>query len=178
MPSDSTDVHRYRLAPALVARMLGRGLVALGVVVLLTTVLDAVTGVGWSAVALVDVVGLLLLGGWAWWLHRSWVVRLSPAGYAVRLLPRVGVSEAAWSQVSEAVATAPGGRACLVLHLTDGRSTVLPVAALAGDRDAFAHVVRRLLRDAHTPTDDRPDDASEGASADAGPDSAPAEDCL
>jgi hypothetical protein len=76
------------------------------------------------------------------------------------LLQGVGVARASWSQVEEAVAASPQGEPCLVLRLVDGRSTRLPVAALAGDREAFARDVRRRLRDAHSSpgAGDGPDD--------------------
>jgi hypothetical protein len=118
-------------------------------------------------VVTVAVAGLLLLAGQTWWLLCwAWVVRLTPAGYAVRLLRGVGVRDASWSEVGEATAAAPGGRPALVLRLTDGRATVLPMAALPVDREDFARDVRRRLRDAHTPADagsgrvDEPDAAA------------------
>lgn len=159
-PSDS-EVTRYRLAPALVARLVGRALVAVGVLVLLATVIAALVGSGWAVVVAVAVVGLVLVAGQAWWLsRRAWVVRLTPEGYAVRLLQRVGARGADWGQVTEAVAASPQGEPCLVIRLADGRSTVLPVAALAGDREVLAHDVRRRLRDAHSDLDgEHPDSA-------------------
>ena len=72
----------------------------------------------------------------------------------MHLLSGVGVTAAPWSQVDEAVAATPGGERCLVLRLTDGRMTRLPMAALAADPDAVAHDVRRRLRDAHTSAGD------------------------
>ena len=75
-------------------------------------------------------------------------MRLSDQGYAVRLLGGIGAAAAAWSLVDEVVAASPGGTPCLVLGLRDGRATRLPMAALAADADAFAHDVRRRVRDA------------------------------
>jgi hypothetical protein len=107
----------------------------------------------------VTLVGLLVVGGRAWWLlRRGWALRLTGEGYAVRLLGGVGVTAATWKAVDEAVATSPGGEPCLELRLADGRATRLPMAALAGAPDAVALDVRRRLRDAHsrgpTPVDD------------------------
>jgi hypothetical protein len=79
------------------------------------------------------------------------------------------------------VAASPQGLPCLVLRLTDGRSTRLPVHALAGDGDAFAHDVRRRLRDAHTPpaTAARGDEVDQaGQVGAAGADSADSDDSL
>jgi hypothetical protein len=141
----------YRLAPALSAGLVGRSLVTLAVLVAVATVLGLLVGIGWPLAATVAVVGAVLVALWALYLFRlAWAVRLSDEGYAVRLLRGVGTGAASWREVEEVVAASPGGRPCLVLRLQEGRSTRLPMAALAGDRDAFAHDVRRRVRDAHT----------------------------
>lgn len=146
--SDTT----YRLAPALGTRLVGRSLVTLALVVVLTTVAGVLLGAGWVPAAVVTVVGLLLAAAWAWYLLRgAWAVRLTAEGYAVRLLGGIGVRAAAWSQVEEVVAASPGGRPCLEVRLRDGRATRLPMAAVATDADDFAYDVRRRVRDAHTP---------------------------
>lgn len=165
----------YRLAPALVARLVGRSLVTLAVLVGVATLVGVLAG-GWRVPAVVAAAGLLGVAVWTWWLlRRGAAVRLTDEGYDVRLLAGVGVARAPWSQVDEAVAASPQGEPCLVLRLVDGRTTRLPMAALAGDRDAFAHDVRRRLREAHTrpaaPVE-APGESSGGA------DSAEAEDSL
>jgi hypothetical protein len=142
----------YRLSPALGVRLVGRSLVTLAVVVVVATVVGALTGVGWRLAGGVTLAGLVLEAGWAWYLlRRASAVRLTTRGYAVRLLGGIGVGAAEWSQVAEVVAASPDGRACLEVRLRDGRVTRLPVAAIAADPDAFAHDVRRRVRDAHTP---------------------------
>jgi hypothetical protein len=147
----SPAITSYRLAPALGARLVGRSLVTLGLVVLVLTVVAGVVGGGWPLVVLVVTAGLVLLAVWAWWLLRvAWALRLTPEGYAVRLLGGIGATTATWSDVVEVAASSPGGRPCLVLSLRDGRSTRLPMAALAADRDAVAVDVRRRVRDAHS----------------------------
>jgi len=142
----------YRLAPALGVRLVGRSLVTLAVLVVLATLLGPLVGAGWALAGAVTAVGLVLVAAWAWYLlRRAWAVRLSGEGYAVRLLGGIGASAAPWSSVEEVVAASPGGTPCLVFRLRDGRVTRLPVAAIATDADAFAHDVRRRVRDAHTP---------------------------
>jgi hypothetical protein len=89
-------------------------------------------------------------------LRRAEALRLNDEGYAVRLLSGVGVPAASWSDVDEAVAASPDGEQCLVLRLTDGRLTRLPMATLAADPDLVARDVRRRLRDAHTPPEAGP----------------------
>ena len=142
----------YRLAPALGARLVGRSLVTLGVLVVVATFVGLLIGAGWVPAGVVTVVGLLVVALWAWWLlRRAEALRLTDQGYDVRLLSGVGVPAAPWTSVDEAVAASPEGEPCLVLRLTDGRLTRLPMATLAADPDVVARDVRRRLRDAHTP---------------------------
>jgi hypothetical protein len=152
----------YRLAPALGIRLIGRSLVSLAVVVVVASLTGLLFGVGWVLAGGVTVVGLVVVGAWAWWLlRRAEVVRLTDLGYDVRLLGGVGTTSAAWTEVAEVVAASPGGTPCLVIRLTDGRGTRLPMTALADDPDAFARDVRRRVRDAHTPQTDAPDAPSD-----------------
>lgn len=147
---DSPATSSYRLAPALGARLVGRSLVTLAVLVLLATLVGLLAGGGWTVAGLVAAVGLVLVAGWAWWLLRvAWALRLTPERYVVRLLGGIGATRARWDEVSELAASSPGGEPCLVLTLADGRVTRLPMAALAADPDAVAVDVRRRLRDAH-----------------------------
>jgi hypothetical protein len=142
----------YRLAPALAVRLIGRTMVTLAFVVVVTTVVGVASGAGWLPAGWVTLVGALVVAGWAWYLTRyAWAVRLTPEGYAVRLLGGIGAAGAPWSQVEEVLAASPGGRPCLVIRLRDGRLTTLPMSTLAGDPEAFAHDVRRRVRDTHTP---------------------------
>jgi hypothetical protein len=150
-PARSTTT-AYRLAPALGARLVGRSLVTLAALVVLATLVGDLTGLGWRLAGGLTAVGIVLVGVWALYLfRRAWAVRLTDAGYAVRFLGGVGAGRAAWADVDEVVAASPGGQPCLVIRLRDSRMTRLPVAALAGDADAFALDVRRRVRDAHTP---------------------------
>jgi hypothetical protein len=171
-PPSAAGATSYRLAPALAARLIGRSLVTFAALVVVATLAGAL--VGWWVLATVAASGALLVAGWSWWLlRRGTAVRLTEEGYDVRLLQGIGVARAPWSEVDEAVASSPQGQPCLVLRLTDGSSTRLPMRALAGDPDGFARDVRRRLRDAHTsaaPGDD-------GVAA-TGPDAADSEDCL
>jgi hypothetical protein len=159
-----TPTSSYRLAPALGARLVGRSLVTLAALVLVAAVIGPLTGAGWRLAGSVTVAGLALAGLWAWYLLRvAWAVRLTDQGYAVRLLRGVGATGGSWGEVAEVLAVSRGGRPCLVLRLRNGMETRLPMAALAGEPDSFAHDVRRRLRDAHTPTDEhrgRPDTAA------------------
>lgn len=149
MPGDHSDhpVSDYRLAPAYGARVVGGLLVGLAVLLFAVAVLVGVLGlpadlvvvVGLLGVAGVVTVGYLLT-------RRVPVVHLGPEGYRVRLVRGVGVAAAAWTDVEEAVAATPGGQPVLVLKLADGRSTTIPVTALAADREAFARDLRDHLQ--------------------------------
>jgi hypothetical protein len=147
-----TSPTAYRLAPALGVRLVGRSLVALAVLVVLATLVGDLSGLGWRLAGALTAVGIVLVGLWALYLFRwAWAVRLSDAGYAVRFLGGVGVGRASWGEVDEVLAASPDGGPCLVIRLRGDRTTLLPMAALAGDRDTFALDVRRRVRDAHTP---------------------------
>jgi hypothetical protein len=120
------------LAPALRLRLLGTGLVAVGVVVaagvLLTWLVhaDAALVTGLVVLGAVGVVSLGLLLG-----LRHWVIRLDQHGYRVRGL-RPQARSARWSDVLDLQAINVTGHRCLVLRLRDGRTTVLPVDAVEG----------------------------------------------
>jgi hypothetical protein len=124
---------------------LGAALVAVGLLVFVTTILAIVFALPTLTVVVVGLVGALVVG--AGWLYLSTiaVVELNDDGYRVRLLRGSGVTQARWSDVEDVVSAHVSGAVCLALRLRDGRSTVIPVAALAGDRDTFAQQVRDHL---------------------------------
>lgn len=144
-----TSVSEYRLAPMVMARFVGSYLIVLALVLLGTTV--AAVALELSMDLLVAVLGLGILGliGLSWWLRSKLVVvRLTTAGYRVRMVRAAGVVEARWSEVEDAVAASPRGIECVVLRLRDGRSTTIPVELVAGDKDDFARDIRDHLRGA------------------------------
>ena len=132
-PRASTGPVDFALAPACV-RLLGTGLVAIGVVV---------ASVCWSAgspgcpptivsglvvLAGVGVVALGLLVG-----VRHWVLRLDETGYRVRVLRTAEARSARWTDVLDLQTGTVSGARCVVLRLRDGRTTALPVDAIEGD---------------------------------------------
>ena len=123
----------FALAPALRARLLGTGLVAIGAVVVLGVLLawlaDLPTGLvsGVVVLALVGVVVLGLLLG-----LRHWVLRLDEHGYRVRLLRTAEARSARWTDVLDLNATTLAGQRCVVLRLRDGRTTALPIDVIEG----------------------------------------------
>ncbi len=143
-PSRVTD---YRLAPPVMARFVGAYLVLLAAVLLAVTAAVALADLNADLLVLALGLGLLGLIGVAWWLRsRLVVVRLTEAGYQVRMIRSAGATEARWSDVEDAVAASPSGTDCVVLRLRDGRSTTIPVQLVAGDKDDFARDVREHLK--------------------------------
>lgn len=129
---------------------MGLFLALLGVVVLILTVL-----VGLFALPLVMItVGVVLVMvavcavGYAL-VRKPYVVRLGEAGYRVRFVRGAGVRQARWQDVEDVVATAVADEPCVVLRLRDGRTTTVPVTALAGSPDAFARDLQEHLNQGH-----------------------------
>ena len=141
---DSPAASSYRLAPALGARLVGRSLVTLAVLVLLATGVGLLVGAGWLPAGVITAVGLVLVGGWAWWLLRvAWALRLTSEGYVVRLLGGIGATAAPWADVTELVASSPGGEPCLVLQLSDGRARRRPGLSGPHGRPGLIRSARR-----------------------------------
>ena len=134
----------FALAPALRLRLLGSGLVALGVLVTWVTDLPTafVSGLvvlgGVGAVALGVLVGL-----------RHWVLRLDDTGYRVRVLRTAEARSARWTDVLDLQTATVSGTRCLVLRLRDGRTTALPVDAIEGDPVALTEALTTHLDRGH-----------------------------
>ncbi len=142
MPSD------YRLSPLLAARLLGVGLLLIGLLVCLTTLLVGLLGlpiVVLTAVVVLALVGVLTAG--VALTRRAYVVRLADEGYRVRFVRGAGVKQARWKDVDDAVTADVAGSPCVVLRLRDGRTTTIPVDVLAVDREAFVRDVQKRLQD-------------------------------
>lgn len=144
-PSPQTS--DYRLAPAFAARFVGVLLVVLAAFLVLVTVLVAVLrmpGVVLLVVVVFGVAGVLTAAVVV--SQRVAVVHLGPDGYRVRLIRGAGVTAARWREVEEAVTATPGGVPVVVLRLTDGRTTTIPVQALAADREEFVRDLQQHLQ--------------------------------
>ena len=135
----------YRLAAPLAARLVGGVLVVAGVLVLLVTLLVAATG--WSPwlllVAAVLAVAATLATAVV--VRRRPLLTLEETGYRVRWVRGAGVPAARWDEVADAVTADARGVDCIVLRLHDGRTTSIPVRAVAADRDELVRVVRDHL---------------------------------
>jgi hypothetical protein len=137
----------YRLAPAFAARFVGVLLVALAVLLLVATVLVALLGLPAVTLLVVVVAGVGGALAVAYVVsQRVAVVHFGPEGYRVRLVRGAGVAAAGWRDVEEAVTASPGGVPVVQLRLSDGRSTTIPVHALATDREEFVRDLQRHLQ--------------------------------
>ncbi len=144
------DVSEFRLAPLLVARLVGTYVVGLALLMFAATALVAVADWPGDLLAALLGVGLIGMFGLGWWLRsRAYVVRFEVDGYRIGLVRGAGVRRASWAEVTDAGATAPGGAPCLELRLRDGGSTVVPMGALAVDREVFVRELRGRLQRGH-----------------------------
>lgn len=137
----------YRLSPALAARLVGLLLVVLAVALFAATALVAV--LSWSPDVLVVLAALGLVGifGSGYVLtRRAYVVRFDDEGYRVRLVRGAGVDAAPWPEVEDAATTTSRGVPVVVITLVDGRTTTVPVAALAADREDFVRDLQAHLQ--------------------------------
>lgn len=142
--SPSSD---YRLAPAVGARLVGGLLVGLAVLLFAATALVAVLGLPLDALVVLTLVGVvaLFVAGYVI-TARLVIVHLGAEGYRVRMVRGAGVKVASWAEVTEAVTASPGGLPVVVLKLTDGRATTIPVTILAVDREEFVRDLQAHLK--------------------------------
>jgi hypothetical protein len=132
--------------------MLGIGLVAVGVLVLVwagLAVALSLSGAVLSTGLLVAVVLWLLVLGSVVALRRGDVVRLDETGYRVRFVRGAGVRQASWKDVEDVTAPTVEGQRCVLLRLRDGRTTTVPVDVLAGSSDAFVKDLQQHLNRGH-----------------------------
>jgi hypothetical protein len=149
-PVRTSETVEYPLARGVRVRLLGAAVGALGLVVLLVTVVLAAlrpptAALGAVAVALVAMavaVGVLLGRRW-------YVVRLDDTGYRVRLVRGVGRPQARWTEVEDLTTAVAAGTECVVLRLRDGQTSTIPVNLIDGDREAFVDELQRRLDAAH-----------------------------
>ena len=146
----STEPRDYGLAPQLRARLMGTFLAAVGITLLVMTVLVValdLPGDVLSAVILLVVAGIFGLG---FFLGRRWfVVRVDGVGYQVRFVRGAGVTRARWTDVEDLTTAVVAGAECVLLRLRDGRSTTIPVALIEGDKEEFVDELQRRLDQGH-----------------------------
>ncbi len=85
----------YPLAPTVVARFVGLGLVLVAVVMFAGTAVVAALDLPADLLVALLLVSVVGVGALAWWLRsRAWVLRCDQHGYAVRLVRGAGVAQA------------------------------------------------------------------------------------
>ena len=147
MPASETTT--YPLAPTVVARFVGLGLVTVAVLMFVGTALVATLDLPPDVLVVLLVLGVGGVVALAWWLrNRAWVLRCTAEGYAVRLVRGAGVTAAAWADVEDAVTTTRHDVPCVLLRLKDGRTTTIPVGVLAVDKEQFVRELQGRLQTA------------------------------
>jgi hypothetical protein len=145
-PPRPDAVSTYRLAPHVVARLVGALLAAVGLLLVVLTLVAAVLRLPPAALLGCAAVGLAAVGAVAAYTWRGLtLVRLDGTGYRARVRRDVGARSARWTDVKDAVTAEVSGVPCVVIRLRDGRTTTIPVDLLAVDRDAFVTDVRARL---------------------------------
>jgi hypothetical protein len=139
----------YRLSPALGARLVGLLVVALAVLIFVVTGVVAALDLHTLVLVPVALVVLAVVFGVGALVRGATVVHFDDDGYRVRLIRGAGVKAAGWKEVSKAGTATRRGVRCVVLHLRDGRTTTIPVDAVAADREAFARDLQAHLQRGH-----------------------------
>lgn len=136
----------YRFSRVLITRLVGSALVLFALVVFGATAIVAVTGVPPDLLVVLLVVGGIVVGGFSSRLRTTlWAVRFDQAGYRVRMIRGAGVKQATWSEVEGVVTATPREIPCVVVRLTDGRTTTIPMPALEVDREVFVRDLQAHL---------------------------------
>jgi hypothetical protein len=128
----------YRFSGPFVVRLLGLGLVAVGVLVVVLVAVVAALRLPEAVLAVGFVVAAVAA-----------VVRFDEDGYRIRFIRGAGVRQARWTQVEDVVAATVAGARCVVLQLRDGRTSTVPVSALATSSEAFVADLREHLNRGH-----------------------------
>lgn len=121
----------YRFSQALLVRMMGAFLVALGLLVALVALLVALLDLPGAVLTVAVVVAVVLVVGTGLVLTRlTALVHFDEEGYRIRWLRGAGVRQARWKDVEDVVTAVVSGHDCVVLRLRDGRTTTIPVGVL------------------------------------------------
>jgi hypothetical protein len=150
IPSTDLPATDYRFAAPIVLRAVGALVAIAGLLVLVAGALVAsfdlpvaVLTVTVAVAVVVLLVGVVLVA------RVATLVRFDDAGYRVRWLRGVGVTQARWKDVEDVVTATVSGHDCVVLRLRDGRSTSLPVNVLDVSPSAFVRDLSRRLDAGH-----------------------------
>jgi hypothetical protein len=140
----------YRFSTPFVVRLLGTALVALGTLVVLLVLLAVLLSL--PRAVLFVVLGLALGAAVALAVaatRRPVVVAFDEVGYRIRLVRGAGVRQAEWRHVEDVTTSTVAGERCVVVRLRDGRTSTVPVGALAGRTEDFVEDLRARLDSGH-----------------------------
>lgn len=147
---NSSEPREYALSPQLRARLTGTFLAAVGVVLLVMTIVVVAFKLPGDVLSGVVVLVVIGIGALAFSLGRRWyVVRVDDVGYQVRFVRGAGVAQGRWLDVEDLTTAVVAGSECVLLRLRDGRSTTIPVALIEGDKEEFVDELQRRLDQGH-----------------------------
>lgn len=124
---------------------MGLGLVLLGLVLVIATVVVSVANWPLDIIAVLVVVAVVFIFGFGAWLGRIRVLTFDELGYRVRAVRGVGTPNARWADVHDVATATVGGARCIVLRLRDGSSSTVPADVVAGDSEELVREIRRRL---------------------------------
>ena len=140
----------YRFSQALLVRMMGALLVAVGVLVALVAGLVALLDLPGALLTTAVVLAVVLVVGAGLLLTRlTALVHFDEEGYRIRWLRGAGVRQARWKDVEDVVTAVVSGHDCLVLRLRDGRTTTIPVGVLDATPAELVEDLRSRLDKGH-----------------------------
>ena len=148
--TELADSYDFRLAPAARVRLMGAGLIAIGALLVVATVVVAVANLPADLLTALVVVVVVLVFVLGYVLNRrSRVLHLDRTGYHVGVVRGAGATSARWADVLDLQTAAVAGARCMVLRLRDGRTTTIPVDVVEGDSDELVRTVTAFLDRAH-----------------------------
>ena len=148
--TDLADSYDFRLAPAARVRLMGAGLIVIGIVLVVATVVVAVASLPADLLSVLVIAVVVLVFALGYVLNRrSRVLHLDRTGYQVGVVRGAGATSARWADVLDLQTSAVAGARCMVIRLRDGRTTTIPVDLVEGDSEELVRTVRGFLDRAH-----------------------------
>lgn len=148
--TELADSYDFRLAPAARVRMMGAGLIAIGLVLVVATLVIAIANL--SAVILSVLVVIVVVSVFALGYvlnRRSRVLHLDRTGYRVGVVRGAGTGSARWTDVLDLQTSTVAGARCMVIRLRNGGTTTIPVDVVEGDSEELVRTVAGFLDRAH-----------------------------
>lgn len=136
----------YALTPALRARLMAAGLIAIATLLLVATVVVSVFNINDVVMLVLVVLVPVTIAVLASLLSkRFYVLRMDDIGYRTRFVGGVGAKRARWVDVLDLGVVTIDGARCAQFRLRDGRLTTIPVDVLQTDADELVREFQRRL---------------------------------